>query len=458
MRLVIVGGVAAGTKAASRARRVDPEMEITVYQEEPEPSISECGLPYFLSGVVSGREQLVARTPEKFAESGIEVRVRHRVEKLDAAGKMLYVRDLRGGGVFEDAYDRLVVATGARAVLPPIPGADLGGVFALRFLTDADRVRGYIGERSPRKAAVVGGGYIGLEVAENLCRLGMEVSLIEGEDRVALAYGDEVAERVEDHIKENGVHVYTGARVEEFVGEGRVRGVRFGGEEIEAEIVILGVGVEPCVDLAEEVGAQIGASGAIRVDRHMRTNLPDVWAAGDCVETTNLVSGSPAWVPLGDTANQMGRVAGTNAATGRETLEFPGVLGTGIFKVFDLGVGKTGLSEREAQEAGFEVVGAAVEARDRAGYYPGAGKVFLKLIADRETGRLIGAESAGSGADKLTDICATAIWGRLSYPDLVNLDLAYAPPYGPALSPVVQAATVLAGNFESARKGVRASE
>ena len=458
MRLVIVGGVAAGTKAASRARRVDPGMEITVYQEEPEPSISECGLPYLLSGVVEKREQLIARTPERFAKQDIEVLVRHRVEKIDPTGKKLSVRDLATGEVFEDAYDRLVVATGAQAVLPPVPGADLEGVFKLRFLTDSDEVRAYMEERSPKRAVVVGGGYIGLEVAENLCRLEMEVSLIEGADRVALAYGPEVAERVETELGRHGVRAYTGTNVEEFVGEGRVRGVRFGDTELETDLVIVGVGIRPCVDLAEEAGAEIGPTGAIRVDERMKTSLPDVWAAGDCVETTNLASGRPVWVPLGDTANQMGRVAGTNAATGHDELEFPGVLGTGIFKVFDLGVGKTGLSEREAEVAGFEVVSAEIEAHDRAAYYPGAGKVFLRLIADRETGRLIGAESAGVGADKLTDICATAIWGGLSYQALVNIDLAYSPPYGPALSPVIQAATILSGKFDRAREGVRASE
>jgi NADPH-dependent 2,4-dienoyl-CoA reductase/sulfur reductase-like enzyme len=284
------------------------------------------------------------------------------------------------------------------------------------------------------------------------------VSLIEGEDRVALAYGPEVAERVEEHLKENGVRVYTGWKVEEFTGDGRVRGVRFGDEELEADLAIVGVGIKPCVELAGEAGVELGDSGAIRVDKHMNTNLPDVWAAGDCVETVNLVSGKPTWVPLGDTANQMGRVAGTNAATGEDTLGFPGILGTGIFKVFDLGVGKTGLSEAEAAAAGFETLSAAIETTDRAGYYPGVGKVFLKLMSDKSTGRLIGAEAAGYGAAKLTDICATAIWGKLSYPDLVNLDLAYAPPYGPVLSPVIQAATVLSGEFERTRRGVRASE
>jgi CoA-dependent NAD(P)H sulfur oxidoreductase len=458
MRLVILGGVAAGTKAASRARRLDPQMEITVYQEEPEPSISECGLPYLLSGVVEERDDLVARTPEKFAEKDIDVLVRHRVKKIDATGKNLSVLNLKTGQAFEDAYDRLVIATGARAVLPPIPGAELEGVFKLRFLTDSDEIGRYIEEQSPKKATIVGGGYIGLEVAENLCRLGMEVSLIEGEDRVALAYGPEVSENVEAELEANGVGVYTGERVDQFTGEGRVRGVRFGDRELETDLVIVGVGIKPNVELATEAGVETGTTGAILVDRHMKTSVPDVWAAGDCVETTNLVSGRPTWVPLGDTANQMGRVAGTNAATGDETLEFPGILGTGIFKVFGLDVGKTGLSEKEAEDDGLEVVSAGLWAYDRAAYYPGAGKVFLKLIADRATGRLLGAEAAGSGADKLTDICAAALWGRLSYPDLVNIDLAYAPPYGPALSPVIQAATILSGKFGRAREGLRTSE
>jgi NADPH-dependent 2,4-dienoyl-CoA reductase/sulfur reductase-like enzyme len=280
MRLVILGGVAAGTKAASRARRLDPEMEITVYQEEPEPSISECGLPYLLSGVVEERDDLVARTPEKFAEKDIDVLVRHRVERIDATGKNLSVLNLKTGQAFEDAYDRLVIATGARAVLPPIPGAELEGVFKLRFLTDSDEIGRYIEEQSPKKATIVGGGYIGLEVAENLCRLGMEVSLIEGEDRVALAYGPEVSENVEAELEANGVGVYTGERVDEFTGEGRVRGVKFGDRELETDLIIVGVGIKPNVELATEAGVETGTTGAILVDRHMKTSVPDVWAAG----------------------------------------------------------------------------------------------------------------------------------------------------------------------------------
>ncbi|CAN5670655.1 FAD-dependent oxidoreductase [soil metagenome] len=444
MRLVIIGGVAAGTKAAARARRVDPEAEITLYQEEPQISISECGLPYFLSGTVDHRDNLVARTPEDFAEKDVEVLTRHRVEKMDHENKKLTVRNLKTDGQFEDDYDRLIITTGAQAVVPPIPGADLDGVFELRFLTDADEMLRYIQKYSPKKAAIVGGGYIGLELAENLYSSGMEVSMVEAADQVAIAYGKEVADRVCEHLTEKGIKLYAGNEVEEFTGGDRVQTIKFGDKELEVDLVVLGVGIKPRVDLAEDAGVEIGSTGAIRVDKHMKTNLPDVWADGDCAETTNLASGEPTWVPLGDTANQMGRVAGTNAA-GEDTLEFPGVLGTGIFKVFDLGVGKTGLSEKEAKDAGFDAVSAGVESPDRAGYYPGLDKVFLKLIADKDSGRLLGAESVGSGADKLIDVCATAIWGKLRIPDLVNIDLAYAPPFSPTLSPVIQAATVLSG-------------
>lgn len=447
MRLVVIGGVAAGTKAASRARRVNSGLEITLYQEEPEISISECGLPYFLSGVVDEREKLVTRTPKHFGEKDVDVLVRHQVEKIDHENRRLRVRNLWTGEQFEDAYDRLIVATGAQAAVPPIPGADLGGVFVLRFLTDADAALDYIEKHSPKKATIVGGGYIGLEVAENLCSLGMEVSMVEAADQVAIAYGKEVADRVCDHLRDKGIALYAGEKVEEFTGNGRVETVKFGGKELEADLVILGIGIKPRVELAEKAGTEIGVTGAILVDEHMKTNLPDVWAAGDCVQATNLASGKPVWVPLGDTANQMGRVAGTNAVTGEDTLQFPGVLGTGIFKVFDLGVGKTGLSEKEAGEAGFEAVSAGIDSNDRAGYYPGKERVFLKLIADKNSGRLLGAECAGSGADKQIDVCATAIWGKLSVEDLVNIDLAYSPPYGPTLSPVVQAATVLAGKL-----------
>ena len=447
MRLAIVGGVAAGTKAASRARRVAPDSEIVLYQEEPDTSISECGLPYRLSGTVESRDSLVARTPEEFEKRGIETRVLHRVERVDHERRLLTVRNLKTGEEFEDSYDRLVLATGARAKMPPLEGSDLDGVFKLRFLTDSDEILQYIRAHSPESAAIVGGGYIGLEVAENLVDLGLKVTLVEGADQVATAYGTEVADRIRGHLVEKGVSVYTGQEVEGFSGNGRVSSIEFGGSREPAELVIVGAGIEPVVELAEEAGVALGETGAIRVDEQMRTNLPDVWAAGDGVETRNLVSGEPTWVPLGDTANQMGRVAGTNAVltAGEVPLEFPGVLGTGIFKIFDLGVAKTGLSESEAEGAGFSPISATVEAASSAGYYPGGQEIFLKLVADADSGRLLGAETCGGSADKMVDVCATAIWGGLSITDAVNLDLAYAPPFGPALSPVIQAATILAG-------------
>ncbi|BBL80773.1 NADH oxidase [Rubrobacter xylanophilus] len=443
MRLVVVGGVAAGTKAAARARRVNPHLKIVVYQEEPEPSISECGLPYLLSGTVEGRRRLVARTPQEFARSGIRVLVRHRVEELEPDRKRLVVRDLFTGATFEDRYDRLILATGARAKPLAVEGSHLEGVFNLRFLTDADRILDHLRRHRPSRALVVGGGYVGLEVAENLRLLGMEVTLVQRPERVATAYDPEISRRIEDHLREHGVEVRTSAEVEEFRGAGRVREALVSGERVRAELVVAGVGIEPETTLARRAGARIGTTGAVWTDRHQRTSLPEVWAAGDCVQTRNRITGEPAWVPLGDTANQMGRVAGTNAALGEDVEEFPGVLGTGIFKVFDLAAGKTGLSEQEAKRAGLEAVAAGIESRSRAGYYPGAGRVLLKLVAEKGSGRLLGAQALGPGADKLTDVCATALWGGLSCSDLVNLDLAYAPPYGPVLSPVIQAATVL---------------
>jgi NADPH-dependent 2,4-dienoyl-CoA reductase/sulfur reductase-like enzyme len=460
MRLVVIGGVAAGTKAASRARRVDPDLEITVYQEEPEISQSECGLPYLISGVVEDRDDLVARTPEQFAEKDVEVLVRHRVEKIDPQNKTHAVRDLTTDEEFEDSYDRLIISTGAKAILPPINGVDLDGVFVLRFLSDSDKIRSSITEHSPKKALVVGGGYVGLEVTESLVELGIEVSLVEAMERVGGIYSPEISERIEEHLEEKGVRVITGEGVSALLGDdaGRVRAACIGDEEIATDLVIVAVGAKPVVTLAEEAGAGIGPSGAIQVDKYLKTNLRDVWAAGDCAESVHLVTGECGWEPLGDTANQMGRVAGTNAARGEDMLEFAGILNTGVFKLFDLVVAKTGVSEEEATEAGFEVVTAAVESKSKAGYYPGGKATCVKLIADGATGRLLGAETIGGNADKYVDICATAIWGELTYPDLVNLDLAYAPPFGPTLSPVIAAASALANEFEKKTEGVRAAE
>jgi NADPH-dependent 2,4-dienoyl-CoA reductase/sulfur reductase-like enzyme len=460
MRLVVIGGVAAGTKAASRARRVDPDLEITVYQQEPEISISECGLPYLISGVVEERGALVARTPEEFAEKDVEVLTRHRVEKIDPDHKKLVVKNLQTNKEFEDSYDRLIIATGARAVLPPIDGAGLAGVFVLRFLTDSDKISSFIRERSPKKAVVIGGGYVGLEITESLVELGIEVSLVEAMERVGGIYSPEISEKIEEHLEEKGVRIFTGEEVSALMGDDdeRVRAVCFGDEEIAAELVIVAVGAKPEVTLAEEAGAEIGPAGAIQVDKYLKTSLRDVWAAGDCAESMHLVTGECGWEPLGDTANQMGRVAGTNAARGEDALEFPGILNTGVFKVFELVVAKTGLSEEEAADAGFEVVTSTVESKSKAGYYPGGQATLVKLIVDRATGRLLGAETVGGNADKYVDICATAIWGGLAYPDLVNLDLAYAPPFGPTLSPVIAAASVLANKFEKETEGIRASE
>jgi NADPH-dependent 2,4-dienoyl-CoA reductase/sulfur reductase-like enzyme len=263
MRLVVIGGVAAGTKAASRARRVDPDIEITIYQEEPEISISECGLPYLISGVVEDRDNLIARTPEDFAEKDVEVFAHHRVEKIDPDGKTLVVKNLATDEEFEDSYDRLIIATGGKAIIPPIDGVDSDGVFVLRFLSDTDKIMDFVQRWSPKKAVVIGGGYIGLEVSENLIALGMEVTIVEARERIGgAAYGDEVAGKIRQHIEEKGVRVCVGEEVETLLRdeEGRVRAACFGEEEIEAQIVIVATGARPEAKLAEEAGQRSGAS------------------------------------------------------------------------------------------------------------------------------------------------------------------------------------------------------
>src|SRR5919107_2529960 len=265
MRLVVIGGVAAGTKAASRARRVDPDIEITIYQEEPEISISECGLPYLISGVVEDRDGLIARTPEGFAEKDVEVFAHHRVEKIDPDGKKLVVKNLATDEEFEDSYDRLIISTGGKAIIPPIDGVDSDGVFVLRFLSDTDKIMHFVQKRSPKKAVVIGGGYIGLEVTENLIALGMEVTIVEARERIGgAAYGDEVAGKIRQHIEEKGVRVCVGEEVETLLKdeEGGGRGACVGGEENEAPIVVVAPRARPEAKLAKEAGGEIGGFGA----------------------------------------------------------------------------------------------------------------------------------------------------------------------------------------------------
>ena len=443
-RLVIIGGVAAGAKAAAKARRMRPDLDIIVYQDETEVSYSACGQPYVLSGVIENRDKIIIRRPQEFASDNIRALTRHRVEAIDVATRQIRVNDLSVNGAQTTAYDKLILATGARPIIPAVDGIELEGVLTLRSISDLDRFKSTIDILKPGKAAIIGAGYIGLELAETFHELNVKTTIIEKFDRILPKFDEEMAQQVSAHLVENNVELITGQGLAGITGEnGRVVSVTTeSGLERDVDLVVIAIGVRPNTDLAKDGGIAIGETGAIAVDRKMQTRVPGVYAAGDCCETVDRVTGKTTWLPLGDIANLQGRVAGENAAGGDAS--FPGVLGTAIFKTFDLNVACTGLSETAARQAGYEAVSVNVSRSDRARYYPGGNSLAIKLVADKQGGRLLGAQVIGPGkADKMIDIAATALLGRLTCEDLENADLAYAPPFSPVLSPMITAAGAL---------------
>jgi NADPH-dependent 2,4-dienoyl-CoA reductase/sulfur reductase-like enzyme/rhodanese-related sulfurtransferase len=457
-RLLVIGGVAAGPKAAAKARRCDPEMEIVIYQEEDEISYAGCGLPYYISGVVKERDELISRTPGKFVQDGIRILKNRRIEQIDTKERTLSGRMLGSDRMFTDRFDRLVLATGARPIRPKIEGIELGNVFYLRSIFDADAILEYIGSDHIQKVVIAGGGYIGLEMAEALIRNGKEVTIVELAPQVLTLFDEDFAGILRQYLEKKGVRIFTSEGIEALKGNGgNVTRIQTVSQEMEADAVLMSLGVRPQIDLAKQAGLRIGHTGAIWVNEKMETSAEGIYAAGDCAETTHLVTGKRVWIPLGSTANKQGRVVGANVCGGNDI--FPGVLGTTIFKTFDFNVAKTGLGMREAEKEGFRPIQAIVRGYDRAHYYPGGKESALKVIADEKTGRILGGQAIGEGpSDKFIDILAMAIHARMTSQQLASVDLAYAPPYSPVLSPVIVAANVLRNKLEGRVKGISASE
>ncbi len=448
-RLVVIGGVAGGATFASKARRCCPDAEIEVYDQDEFISYAGCGLPYFIGGYSPNWRRLLARLPEEFeARQGIRIFLRHRVNSIDAQKKTIRVADLEGVSESSIGYDTLVIATGAAPIVPPMWGKDLEGVFVLRSLTHALEMKSFIDLRAPRRAAIVGGGAIGLEMCEALRRLDMEVHLVELAQQVLPPLDPDLAAMVAEHLEANGVHLHLGAEVKGLEGSGgTVARVVTSGGDVEADMVLLSIGIRPASELAQRAGVELGAKGAIRVDGGMRTNLPDVLACGDCATTRNLLSGRETWIPLGSTARKQARVA-AETASGQDGL-FPGVLGTFILKAFELTVGKTGLSASEAEEAGFAVDTVTLEDAVLPGYYRGGGRMTARITVEKGAGRLLGAQVMGdvsSVADKRLDVFAVCTGAGLTASELTYLDLAYAPPYSHPLD-----IPIVAGNLAEAR-------
>lgn len=439
-RLVVIGGDAAGMTAASQARRLKAadELEIIAFERGNYTSYSACGIPYYIGGLLGDVEELVVRSPEEFrSKQQIEVRMRHEVTAIDLSAGRVSAVDLDGGTDITEGFDQLLIATGANPARPPVDGLDSEGIFGVQTLDDGANVSRYIEEQEAKRAVVVGGGYIGIEMAEAFLRRGLEVALVEMAPRVMSSLDPELGDLVGEAIEAEGIALYTDERVTGFEDDGgRVIAVTTEHRIIPADIVVLGLGIVPDTALADAAGIELGESSAIKVDRRMATSHEGVWAAGDCAEKFHLISRRGVAVALGTHANKQGRAAGINIGGGYET--FPGVLGTAVSKICELEVARTGLNEREAADAGFDFLTSTVDSTTRAGYFPGSAPIKTKMVVEKVNGRLLGAQVIGrEGAAKRIDVIATALWNEMTVDDMLNMDLSYAPPFAPLWDPVL---------------------
>ncbi|MDH7600730.1 MAG: FAD-dependent oxidoreductase [Armatimonadota bacterium] len=450
-RIVVIGGVACGPKAAARARRRDPKAEITIIERGDLLSYAGCGMPYYIQGQVETTDELMmtpagALRDEAFFKGvkAINVMSRTLAERIDRQRKVVEVVSLETAQKQEIPYDKLVLATGADAAVPPCSGVDLKGVFRLNHPHDAEGIRKAVAEGC-KEAVIVGAGLIGVEVAEALVTQGLRVTMIEMLPSIVPAVLDsEMAAHLQRHLESRGVTVLTDTRVLCFEGDdrGAVREVVTDKGNITAQLVLIAIGVRPNVKLAQDAGLELGETGAIKVNEHLQTSDPCIYAGGDCVESVHLITGKPIYAPLGSTANKHGRVIGDNV-TGGNT-KFEGVLGTVVFKAFDFNVGKVGLSESDCKKHGIPCVTAVVPGPDRAHYYPAAKPVIMKMIAHSETGKLLGVQALGTGeVVKRIDVAATAITFGIEARDVSDLDLGYAPPYSTAVDIIQHAANVV---------------
>ncbi|MFC6872482.1 FAD-dependent oxidoreductase [Halobellus marinus] len=454
---VVVGGDAAGLSAASKLKRDAPEQEVIVFERGEWVSYGACGLPYYVKGDIDRLDDLVVNDAETFREErDIDLRTGHEVVEIDVDERTVVVE--ADDGKFEQSYDNLVIATGARALVPPIDGADLDGLFTLQTMDAGGDIRKAVEHGiegadeviEPERVGIVGGGYVGVELAEAFHERGLEVHLFEMLPHVLNPFGESTARVVEEHLREHDVDLSLGTRVEAFNGEhGRVRSIETPEETVPVDLAILGVGVEPRVELAEQAGIETGPTGAIATDQYGETNVQDVYAAGDCAEATHTVTGAPDYVPLALTANRHGRAVGATIA-GDPTPTGP-IAGTAALKAFDLEAARTGIVDPErAEDVGFDPVSKTLELPSRAHYYPGSEEITVTLVADETTGRVLGASMVGrEGVAQRINSVATALHTGVTVDELERFDFAYAPPFSPTWDPVLTAAKVLNGTIDS---------
>lgn len=466
-KIVVIGGSAAGPKAAARAKRLDPGAEVTIIQKAPEMSMASCGYPYFVGGVFNNRNALLStpygevRDPHFFVNTkGITARTETVVTSIDRTSRTVQCRDMKSGEIDDLPYDKLIIATGAKPRKPSVPGIDLNGVTTLQSMRDADFLRRIRDEGTIKKAVVIGGGLIGIETCEALQLSGIDITVIEMLPQILMFLDWELAEVLENHVRSNAANVITDVKLAAFIGEnGTLTAVKLeNGTELPCELAVLAIGVIPNTDLAQSAGLEIGATGGILVDEYMQTSDPDVYAIGDCVELVQRITGKKTRAPFGDLANLEGRVAGENAVLGN-TVTFPGTFHTGICKVFDFNAGSTGLSESRARQEGYENVVTVINASLDKPEFMGAKLLISKMVVDADTGRLLGVQCIGPGdVGKQIATAAMALLGKLTVADLVNADLPYAPPFSLAIDHFIATAHLMENKLKGRLKGIGAVE
>lgn len=444
MKVIIVGGVAGGATAAARIRRLDEQAEIIVFERSGFISYANCGLPYYIGGVIDDDEELTLQTPESFySRFHVDMRVHHEVTAICPETKRVTVKNLETGEVFEESYDKLLLSPGAKPTQPPLPGIESEKLFTLRTVEDTMRIKAYIDENHPRSAAIAGGGFIGLEIAENLRGLGMEVTIIEGLNQLMAPFDADMAAFIHAEVRAQGVGMVLGRMVAGFQEtEDGVDVLLQDAPSVHADMVILAIGVTPDTALAKQTGLKCGVKGSIVVNDRMETSIPDIYAVGDAVQVQHFVTGALAPISLAGPANKQGRIAADNICGGDR--RFPGAQGSSVIRIFDLTAASTGINERTAKAAGLQTDKVILSPGSHAGYYPGAKTMTMKVVFEKETYRLLGAQIIGyEGVDKRIDVLATAIRAGMKATELQDLDLAYAPPYSSAKDPVNMAGYII---------------
>ncbi len=451
MKIVIVGGVAGGATAAARIRRLDEQAEILVFERSGYISYANCGLPYYIGGVIEDPEELTLQTPESFfSRFRITMKVHHEVIAVHPERKYVSVRNLESGEVFEEPYDKLLLSPGAKPTQPRLPGIGLEKMFTLRTVEDTFRIKEFIHQNHPKSAVLAGGGFIGLELAENLRELGMEVTIVQRPKQLMNPFDADMASFIHSEMRRHGVRLALGHTVEGFEEkDGGIEILLKDEAPLHADMVVLAIGVTPDTALAREAGLELGIKGSILVNDRMETSMPDIYAVGDAVQVKHAVSGQDALISLAGPANKQGRIAADNICGGDS--RYPGSQGSSVIKVFDLTAAVTGLNERNAKAAGIETDKVILSPMSHAGYYPGGRLMTMKVLFEKKTYRLLGAQIVGSeGVDKRVDVLAAAIHVRIKATELQELDLAYAPPYSSAKDPVNMAGFMI----ENIEKGV----